>query len=294
MADRGVINFGIIICCIMGILCIIIIVLWVHGIYTLKCKPHNKKNHSIYYITLFTVISYSFNVLTSVAALLLYLLSLTSDNIDGSIINKIGGPGFIFWVFGVYMMFALFILRLDLTFRNTYFSYQRRTIKTLWIIYTALVVFIPVNMPLYLSELYLIFFIVGFIGTVTFISFTVALFRMFIKKLNEIAKDQQGTQYIKNLIVKLNIIVTLSITSTFCTLILGTVNGFFTSKHPEKTNFISGFLFSLDSSMFIYIYMYVVHIFMYIFSCQCRISIFKYGAQQKCISNIMRLCLSIY
>ena len=253
MANQGLIIFGIITCCIIGILSIIMIILWVHGIYTLKCKSHKETHHFLYYVTLLTVLAYSFNVLLTVILTVFYVLSLLYDNINKSTILAYGFPVFGIWVFGVYMMFALFVFRLDVTFRNTYFRYKRRTIKILWIIYAALIVFIPLNTLIYVLELYIIFFILGFIGTVTFISFAIALFRMFVRKLKQIgnAKDQQGTQYIKNLVVKLNIIVVLSIISTCMTFALGTVAGLFTPTHPDASYFISHLLFAFDSSMFL-------------------------------------------
>mmetsp|Transcript_84511 Transcript_84511/g.103571 ORF Transcript_84511/g.103571 Transcript_84511/m.103571 type:complete len:316 (+) Transcript_84511:42-989(+) len=251
MVPPTVENVGILSCCIIGILGIIVIAIWIHGLCMLRHKSDTKSHHFLYYLTLFTIIGYSSHVILSIVSTVLYLIGLKYVNIiDIQFVHILAFPIYAVWVGSIYMMFALFVLRLDLTFRNTFLQYNRRTIKLLWIIYGALVVFVPVSVIIYILELSLVLSVLGSIGTITFISFAIALFKMFVKKLRQVAneKDQKGPQYIKDLVIKLSIIIVISISSTFltfvCTTVIGTV---YTGQYPHEVYFVSHILIAGDS-----------------------------------------------
>ena len=247
-----VVNVGIISCCIMGILCIIIAVLWVHSFFCGKSgRSRTNKHHLLYYLTLLVIILYSLHVILSFIVGILYLILYQYYNTDILLFNLLTYCMYGIYGIAVYIMFALFVLRLDYGFRNTWFEYKKRTIKLLWLIYIITILLLQVSSVLYIMGELNVAVPIGSIAILMFILFIIILFRMFIRKLKEIVNDktQQKTAYIKKLIIKLNIIVIISIISTCLSLISNTIASQYYIEYPHQMFFIFQIIMAIDSCM---------------------------------------------
>ena len=252
-------RIGLLSCGIIGMLTIIIFGIWVHSICTSNITPKKRVNHGLYYVTQTTIIIYSLHVVLSLASGIIYYILLKQN------ITSLGYLIFSYAVYGmyiiaVYVMFGSFILRLDYAFRNTYYEYNRKTIIILWFIYGLTIILLPLSTVLYVLGLSKAVVIVGSIAAFVFAFFILILFRMFISKLKQIANDksQQRTQYIRELIVKLNIIVMFTVSSTCISFLSSSIAGGYSDSYPDIMSYVTHIILAADSCMlYIYICPYI-------------------------------------
>ena len=246
--NRFVVIAGVLSCIIIGILSLIVLTMWIHVKITSKCKPERTNNVMLYYMTLFVSLLYSLHVISSLVASIFQLI-LKQYNKSNVLNFYILYPVYLLSVYG---MLALYVLRLDLTFRGTYFELKRNTIRILWFIYACPMLMLSCGFMTFYFHANIIGLILCLLAVVLLLSFIIILFRMFTNKLKQIcgSNDKKGTQYIRDLVLKLNIIVHFSLLTTFTSWIstLLIISPQY-SKYTGILYFVFNVIFAFDACM---------------------------------------------
>ena len=248
-------NSSIILCSILGLLVIPVLILWLHILIT-KCKI--KKCYILHMMTLLATILCSLSVVVSFIEDINHTILLYKHN---KITNRDGIIGYLSYMTynaGLVLMYALFILRLDITFRGTFLEHKRQTIKLLWCFYTSTLILCMIGIGVLFFNFVIIAISIISLSCVMLFCFIITIFRMFVQKLKRFIDNNSDndTELIRNLVIKFNVIVSFSISSTILYITITMISLSFMKFNPNATYLINRIVNNVDGCMYIYIYIY--------------------------------------
>ena len=232
---------------LMGIYCILMIMLWIHMVISLTTQSKNITYFVSRYFTLITSILYSIQPIFAISSSIMYYI-----NPDPSVDSPIAWVVTALYIIPLFMMFALSILRLDITFRKSHFAHKREHIKIIWCIYVFVILLFIITIAFFTIQLDIPAIILASISIVLFLSFIITLFVMFIKKLKQIALATEmasESKFVSNLAFKLTILFSFSILSSVIGMILASIVAVFFDNNPDIFYYLSDLVLSTDASM---------------------------------------------